>query len=123
MYKVFITTFAPDVTQHGTHQQNRKPYEEHNPEGKLNAGPPLRSHQLKSICEVRGYIHLQLTSDFSGNVDEILQDLELRWYLHGSTIVQMGDDGRELRMQNTLLSPLPHQLRLPFFKRFGTLLQ
>lgn len=84
-------TFVPDVTQDGTHQQNRKSYEEHNPEGKLTAGPPVRSFLLKSISEVGGYIHLQLTPDFSGNDDETLQDLQLKCCVHGSTIVEMGN--------------------------------
>lgn len=43
-----------------------------NPEGKLTAGLPATCCLLKFICDVGGYINLQLTSDFSGGIDEIL---------------------------------------------------
>lgn len=49
---------------HVTHQQHRKSYEVHKPEGKITAGPPVRSCLLKCICELGGSINLQLTSDF-----------------------------------------------------------
>lgn len=54
-----------------THQQNRNSCMK-NKTLQVNSLLLFLQHRLKSICEAGGYINLQLTFDFSGNIDEIL---------------------------------------------------
>lgn len=62
-----------DVThsQHTSAKTEKSLCEDQDPEGKLTAGLPTRSCPLK-VCEAGGYINSQLTSDFPGNVAEIV---------------------------------------------------